>query len=132
MIWELNAPLSYTDLTGGLGTATGSFAYDADTILFTDIMLTTKGDSGGSTRVYDAYGGLAGGDLFFRQSGVAAGSEEFGLILAGITLSDLTNSGGSLTVANNDFLAAAEFGCISPCTPSVGLALANWDGSTED
>jgi len=127
VIWELNAPLLFTNLTNGPGTATGSFAYDADTVMFTDIMLTTKGVSGSSTRSYDVFRGLAGGDLFFGQSGVAAGSEEFGLILDGITLSDLTNAGGSLTVSDNS-LAAAEYGCISPCTPYGGLVLANWDG----
>jgi len=109
------------------GTAEGSFVYDADTGVFSDIALTTTGSvTGGlsyTTVIDNAF------YLSFYQAGASGDDPTIALQLNGIFLSSLTNAGGVLTVnpeTNVAFFAEYLCGGVNDCSQGFGFAMTNW------
>lgn len=116
--WTLNGVI----LQGG--TAGGSFVYDADGSVFSDIALTTS-----LGRTYTQFVGTSiSAGLVFLQSGVESGST-IALGLTDITPALLTDAGGVLPI-NIDTTTAnfAEFTCdaLSECPLGFGTNVNNW------
>jgi hypothetical protein len=119
------APVTWT-LDGVIlqgGTGGGSFVYDDDTSMFSNIALTTS-----LGRTYTQFAGAPASGLVFLQSGVTSGST-IALSLKDISLSLLTDAGGVLrinTASNSAFFA--EFNCSagSVCEVGGGTVVNNW------
>lgn len=120
------APVTWT-LDGAFlqgGTASGSFVYDADSSVFSNIALTTS-----PGRTYTQFAGASvSGGLVFLQSGVTI-EETIALSLKDIALSLLTDAGGQLHInvaPNTAFFA--EFRCSAPagCASGAGGNVNNW------
>jgi hypothetical protein len=107
-------------------TAGGSFVFDADTQLFSDILLTTS-----AGRTYTQFAGEASGGpiagLIFLQQGVSSGAT-IALNLQSIFLNLLTNAGGVLPINVGNAASFAEFNCtaISGCASGSGGSVNNW------
>jgi len=116
--WTLNGVI----LQGG--TAGGSFVYDADRFVFSDIALTTS-----LGRTYTQFVGTSfTTGLAFLQTGVASGST-IALGLRDIDLPLLTNAGGVLPInIDVDTGYFAEFSCdvSSECVLGFGTSVNNW------
>jgi PEP-CTERM motif len=107
------------------GTAGGSFVYDEDTSMFSNIALTTS-----PGRTYTQFAGAtASTGLVFLQSGVMSGDTTIALALKDISLSLLTDAGGVLrinTATSSAFFA--EFTCpaVAGCAVGGGSVVNNW------
>jgi hypothetical protein len=111
------------------GTAGGSFIYDADNGMFSDIALFTTGTSTGGL----TFTALAGESPFyglnFLQPGANGVDRTIAFQLNGIFLSSLTNAGGVLIVNPSPGTAYfAEFACGGgdDCGLGSGGAVSNW------
>jgi hypothetical protein len=105
------------------GTASGSFVYDEDSSVFSNIALTTS-----PGRIYTQFAGESSAGLVFLQSGVTT-EETIALGLKDIALSLLTDAGGQLHINVNESAAFfAEFRCSAPggCASGAGGNVNNW------
>jgi hypothetical protein len=129
--WTLNGSLS--DF-GRAITASGSFVYDADTGIFSDILLHTP-TMLGPTHAETDYVTFAGESisfgLVFLQPGHDGGEGDVAFFLVGVLLSELTNAGGVLHVGNPEENAIAEGVCLggggTTCINTSISAVTNWD-----
>jgi len=111
------------------GTAGGSFIYDADTGMFSDIGLFTTGSPTGGLTFTALAGESAFYGLNFLQAGANGIDPTIALQLNGIFRSSLTNAGGVLTVNPSPGTAYfAEFQCGGgdDCGLGSGGAVTNW------
>ena len=138
--WSFAIPIQWT-LDGSLvtplgdaGTAGGSFVYDADTGMFSDIDLFTVGSPSGGLTFTTLAGEAPGDGLIFFQPGATGEELTTAFQLNGIFRSMLTNAGGVLTVnPSPTFNFFAEFLCGGSdsirCAGGFGAAVTNWDRS---
>jgi len=119
VLWTLNGNLSQG------GSASGSFIYDADTMMFSDIMLETSAGSPSGGLTFTQFGLDHAQGLDFWQPGAATISDGVNLILRDIHLDDLTNAGGVLD-GSGGHLFEGGFAEVTQ-TLTGTTAVSNWD-----
>jgi hypothetical protein len=115
--WQLNGNLSQG------GTGSGSFVYDADSMSFSDIMLTTSADSPSGGLTFTQFFADDDVGLIFLQPGAEDGDSGVNLVLWGVNLGVLTNAGGVLDLSVGG--GFAEVNCFTNCAGIIAR-VSNW------
>jgi hypothetical protein len=129
--WTLNGSL---DEFGKPGIASGSFIYDADTGIVSDVLLhttTVLGPTHAETDYVTFMGESISFGLVVLQPGHDGGDLDIALYLQGIWLSELTNAGGVLHVGEPGVGTIAEGQCLpsggfGDCLTTSISAITNW------
>jgi hypothetical protein len=130
VIWTLNGSLNQG------GSAGGSFVYDADTQLVSDVALATDAGSISGGLDFTSFGGESSYGLIFFQAGASNAAPTIAFQLNGVYFGNLTNAGGVVTVNPSVGVGYfAEFVCggaYGVCTNGFGSSVSNWlaDGTS--
>lgn len=125
VLWTLNGTLLNPATLANAGTAGGSFVYDDDTDVFSDIMLTTTSASPTGGLTFTQFLGESSG-LIFGQT--TPGDPVIALFLRFVSKNDLTNAGGNLTIGNSSTGYIAEGYCtVATCDNGLFSVASNWD-----
>ncbi|MCP5317413.1 MAG: PEP-CTERM sorting domain-containing protein [Chromatiaceae bacterium] len=122
VLWELDG------LVTNDAPATGSFTWDADSAIFSNVSLVTGAASptGGLTFTQFLGESIGFTGIMFGQAGATDATDSTVLILRNVSVSDLTNSGGVLSQPTYLVSGGAAEATCSDVNCGSTVAVSNW------